>query len=60
MVNAANLILQAVVEGTPVARRLYEQCGLRAKIDEMKFVTGEEFATRRKPKLTFLIREPVT
>ncbi|KAI1413464.1 hypothetical protein F5Y13DRAFT_161320 [Hypoxylon sp. FL1857] len=50
--------LKAVVEGTPVARHLYEQCGLRAEIEEMRFDVGEEFAGRRKPKLIFLVREP--
>ncbi|OTB15228.1 hypothetical protein K445DRAFT_115203 [Daldinia sp. EC12] len=51
--------LQAVVEGTPVARRLYEKCGLHAKIEEMHFGVGEGFAGRRKPKLIFMSREPV-
>ncbi|KAI8630534.1 hypothetical protein F5Y19DRAFT_428046 [Xylariaceae sp. FL1651] len=50
--------VKAVVEGTPVARRLYEQCGLRAEIEEMRFDTGEEFIGRRKPKLLFMTREP--
>ncbi|KAI8960218.1 hypothetical protein F5Y11DRAFT_272214 [Daldinia sp. FL1419] len=50
--------LQAVVEGTPVARRLYEKCGLRTKIEEMSFDVGEEFADRKKPKLIFMVREP--
>ncbi|KAF2176940.1 hypothetical protein K469DRAFT_721203 [Zopfia rhizophila CBS 207.26] len=50
--------LKAVVEGTPVARRLYEQCGLRAEIEEMRFDVGEEFIGRRKPKLIYMTREP--
>ncbi|KAI1658651.1 hypothetical protein F4813DRAFT_355838 [Daldinia decipiens] len=50
--------LQAVVEGTPIARRLYEKSGLRAKIEEMRFDVGDEFASRRKPKLIFMTREP--
>ncbi|KAI0832203.1 hypothetical protein F5Y06DRAFT_290463 [Hypoxylon sp. FL0890] len=50
--------LKAVVEGTPAGRRLYEQCGFLTEIDEMRFDVGEEFAGRRKPKLTFLTREP--
>ncbi|KAI1472617.1 uncharacterized protein F4812DRAFT_464701 [Daldinia caldariorum] len=50
--------LQVVVEGTPVARRLYENCGLRTKIEEMRFDVGEEFAGRRKPKLIFMTRGP--
>ncbi|KAI0101147.1 hypothetical protein F4814DRAFT_106430 [Daldinia grandis] len=51
--------LQAVVEGTPVARRLYEKCGLRAKIEQMCFNVGDEFAGRKKPKLIFMTREPM-
>jgi hypothetical protein len=51
-------ILQAVVEGTPVGRFLYEKCGFHAEIEEMRFDVGKEFSERRKPKLTFLIREP--
>ena len=50
--------LQAIVEGTPVGRHLYEKCGFRVEIEEMRFDVGEEFAGRRKPKLTFLTREP--
>lgn len=53
-----NPTLQSIVEGTPVARRLYEQCGLRAEIEEMRFDVGEEFSERKKPKLVFLTREP--
>ncbi|KAI0886506.1 uncharacterized protein GGS22DRAFT_114338 [Annulohypoxylon maeteangense] len=49
--------IKAVVEGTPVARRLYEQSGFHAKIGEMRFDTGEEFAGRRKPNLIFMVRE---
>lgn len=51
-------MLQSIVEGTPVARRLYEQCGLRAQIEEMAFDVGEEFKTWRKPTLIFLKRDP--
>ncbi|KAI1803976.1 hypothetical protein F4811DRAFT_307436 [Daldinia bambusicola] len=51
--------LQVVVEGTPVARRLYEKCGLRAKIEEMRFDVGEEFAGKRIPKLIFMTKEPL-
>ncbi|KAI1076554.1 hypothetical protein F5B20DRAFT_320491 [Whalleya microplaca] len=50
--------LKAIVEGTPVARRLYEQCGLRAEIEEMRFDVGEEFIGRKKPKLVFMTRKP--
>ncbi|KAF2470485.1 uncharacterized protein BDR25DRAFT_225746 [Lindgomyces ingoldianus] len=50
--------LKAVVEGTPVARRLYELCGIHAEIEEMRFDVGEEFIGRRKPKLIFMTREP--
>ncbi|PVH96437.1 hypothetical protein DM02DRAFT_535230 [Periconia macrospinosa] len=50
--------LQSVVEGTPVGRRLYEQCGMRAEIEEMRFDVGEKFSSRRKPHLIFLTREP--
>ncbi|KAF2677976.1 hypothetical protein K458DRAFT_349335 [Lentithecium fluviatile CBS 122367] len=50
--------LKSVVEGTPVARRLYEQCGMRAQIEEMRFNVGEGFSTREKPRLIFLVREP--
>ncbi|KAI5865920.1 hypothetical protein GGS23DRAFT_554603 [Durotheca rogersii] len=50
--------VKAIVEGTPVARRLYEQCGLRAQIEEMQFDVGDEFAGRKMPKLTFMVREP--
>ncbi|KAI1651068.1 uncharacterized protein F4817DRAFT_312421 [Daldinia loculata] len=48
----------AIVEGTPVARWLYEKCSLRANIEEMRFDVGDEFAGRRKPKLIFMTREP--
>lgn len=51
---------QAVVEGTPIGRRLYEQCGLFAEIEEMRFDIGEEFAERKTPTLIFLTREPRT
>ncbi|KAI1253326.1 hypothetical protein MGN70_005534 [Eutypa lata] len=50
--------LKAVVEGTPVGRRLYESCGFHAEIEEMRFEVGQEFAGRNKPKLIFLTREP--
>jgi hypothetical protein len=53
-----SLVLQAIVEGTPVARRLYEQCGLRAEIEEMRFDAEDEFVGRKKPKLIFLARGP--
>ncbi|KKY36475.1 hypothetical protein UCDDA912_g03546 [Diaporthe ampelina] len=52
--------LAAIVEGTPVGRKLYEQCGLSAEIEEMRFDVGEEYVERRKPKLVFLTREPPT
>ncbi|KAI0172957.1 acyl-CoA N-acyltransferase [Hypoxylon sp. FL1284] len=52
--------LRAVVEGTPVARRLYEQCGLRAEIEEMRFDVGDGFSSRRKPELIFMTRDPVS
>lgn len=50
--------LQAIVEGTPVGRLLYERCGLRAEIEEMQFDVGKEFRERKLPKLIFLTREP--
>ncbi|KAI0895230.1 hypothetical protein F4806DRAFT_93231 [Annulohypoxylon nitens] len=49
--------IKAVVEGTQVARRLYEKCGFRAKVEEMRFDVGDEFAERKKPKLIFMVRE---
>ncbi|KAI0449464.1 hypothetical protein F5B21DRAFT_494207, partial [Xylaria acuta] len=55
---ADELAIKAVVEGTPVGRRLYEKCGLRVEIEEMQFDTGEEYAERKKPKLLFMTREP--
>ncbi|KAI1393378.1 uncharacterized protein F4822DRAFT_10146 [Hypoxylon trugodes] len=55
---ADELGLKSVVEGTPVARRLYEKCGFRVEIEEMRFDTGKEFAARRKPKLIFMTRAP--
>lgn len=50
--------MQAIVEGTPVGRHLYEKCGFCAEVEEMQFDVGEEFIGRRKPKLTFLARDP--
>ncbi|KAI1633320.1 hypothetical protein F4809DRAFT_623952 [Biscogniauxia mediterranea] len=50
--------VKAVVEGTPVARRLYEKCGLLPQIEEMTFDVGEEFSGRRKPDILFMVREP--
>ncbi|KAI0002717.1 hypothetical protein F4779DRAFT_603139 [Xylariaceae sp. FL0662B] len=50
--------LKAVVEGTPVARRLYDQCGLHTEVEEMRFDVGEWFTNRRMPKLIFMTREP--
>lgn len=52
--------LKAVVEGTPVGRRLYEQCGLHTEIEEMRFDVGDQFSARRKPKLVFMVRDPVS
>ncbi|KAI1376848.1 hypothetical protein F4677DRAFT_418204 [Hypoxylon crocopeplum] len=52
--------LMAVVEGTPIGRRLYEQCGLSAEIEEMRFDVGEKFIGRKKPKLIFMTREPAS
>ncbi|KAF2969441.1 hypothetical protein GQX73_g4104 [Xylaria multiplex] len=51
--------IKAVVEGTPVAKRLYEKCGFRAEIERMRFDAAEEFAERTKPQLIFLTREPL-
>ncbi|KAI1363330.1 hypothetical protein F5Y08DRAFT_309704 [Xylaria arbuscula] len=51
--------VKAVVEGTPAGRRLYENCGFSAEIEEMSFDTGDEFTDRTKPKLIFLTRDPV-
>ncbi|KAF2108183.1 acyl-CoA N-acyltransferase [Lophiotrema nucula] len=50
--------LKSIVEGTLVARRLYESCGLVAHIEEMHFDVGEGFEDRTVPKLVFLVREP--
>ncbi|KAI5924919.1 hypothetical protein F4810DRAFT_709111 [Camillea tinctor] len=51
--------VKAVVEGTPVARRLYEKCGFLLEIEEMAFDDiGEEFSERRKPELLFMVRDP--
>ena len=56
---ANDAALQSIVEGTPVARKLYESCGLVAQIEEMEFDVGEEFRDRTLPKLVFLVRDPV-
>jgi hypothetical protein len=53
---ADELKVRAVVEGTPVGRHLYEKCGFRTEIEEMRFDVGEEFSKRTKPKLIFMIR----
>ncbi|KAI1750347.1 hypothetical protein F4782DRAFT_254063 [Xylaria castorea] len=53
------LQVKAVVEGTPAGRRLYEKCGFVAEIEEMRFDPGEEFSEKPKPKLIFMVREPV-
>ncbi|KAI1335304.1 hypothetical protein F5Y15DRAFT_398179 [Xylariaceae sp. FL0016] len=50
--------LVAVVEGTPVGRRVYEKCGFSSKIEEMRFDVGNEFSERTKPKLVFMTRDP--
>ncbi|KAI0401787.1 hypothetical protein F4802DRAFT_609096 [Xylaria palmicola] len=57
---ADELRVTAVVESTPAGRRVYEKCGLRADIEEMVFDANGEFADRAKPKLIFMMREPVT
>ncbi|KAI0860835.1 hypothetical protein F4860DRAFT_477876 [Xylaria cubensis] len=54
------LQVKAIVEGTPAGRRVYEKCGFVAEIDEMRFDPGEEFSERPKPKLAFMVREPVS
>ncbi|KAI0548177.1 hypothetical protein F4679DRAFT_551531 [Xylaria curta] len=54
------LQVKAIVEGTPVGRRVYEKCGFVAEIEEMRFDAGDEFSERPKPKLAFMIREPVS
>ena len=51
--------LKAVVESTPVARSVYEKCGLIAEIEEMDFDVGDEYAGRKKPVLVFMKREPI-
>ncbi|KAI2610537.1 hypothetical protein GGR54DRAFT_370814 [Hypoxylon sp. NC1633] len=57
--NAADeLGVQAVVESSPVGRRVYQKCGFHIDIEEMRFDVGERFANRRKPLLTFMTREP--
>ncbi|KAH8885816.1 hypothetical protein GQ53DRAFT_845228 [Thozetella sp. PMI_491] len=54
---ADRLGLEAIVEATPVGRRLYEQCGLSVEIEEMYFEVGHEFDDgRQKPKLSFMRR----
>jgi hypothetical protein len=52
------LQVKAVVEGTPAGRRVYEKCGFRAEIEEMRF-DAEGFAERTKPKLMFMTRDPL-
>ncbi|KAL9111351.1 MAG: hypothetical protein Q9227_004228 [Pyrenula ochraceoflavens] len=49
--------VQSVLESTPVARKLYEQCGLQTQIEEMHFDVGERFSDRRLPELAFMKRE---
>ncbi|XXH00584.1 hypothetical protein Hte_006932 [Hypoxylon texense] len=57
--NAADeLGVKAVVESSPAGRRVYQKCGFRTEIEEMRFDTGERFAKRRKPILIFMSREP--
>ncbi|KAI0968149.1 hypothetical protein F4678DRAFT_443425 [Xylaria arbuscula] len=51
---------KAVVESTPAGRRVYEKCGMRPEIEEMRFDVGEEFSDRVKPTLIFMTREPVS
>ncbi|KAI1178409.1 hypothetical protein F4777DRAFT_537602 [Nemania sp. FL0916] len=53
------LQVEAVVEGTPAGRRIYEKCGMSAEIEEMRFDPGEEFSQRKKPKLVFMTRRPI-
>ncbi|KAI1131213.1 hypothetical protein F5Y10DRAFT_234061 [Nemania abortiva] len=50
--------IRAVIESTPVGRSLYEKHGFRAEIEKMRFDSGEEFAGRTKPTLTFMTRDP--
>lgn len=50
--------VKAVVEGTPVGRRVYEKCGLSAEIEEMRFDVGDEYIGSRKPNLVYLTRNP--
>ena len=48
--------VSSVVVGTPVARRLYEKCGMVPDARVMRFEVGEgfaEFEGRRRPELTF-------
>ncbi|KAI8945941.1 hypothetical protein F4801DRAFT_566418 [Xylaria longipes] len=54
------LQVKAVVEGTPAGRCVYEKCGFVAKIEEMRFDLGVESSERSKPKLIFMVREPVS
>ncbi|KAI0148514.1 hypothetical protein GGR57DRAFT_474538 [Xylariaceae sp. FL1272] len=35
---------KAIVEGTPTGRRVYEKCGMRTEIAEMRFGVGDESA----------------
>lgn len=53
-----SLRVRAVIEATPAGKPLYEKCGFRAEIEEMRFDLGEEFSARAKPKLAFMVREP--
>ncbi|KAI1760110.1 hypothetical protein GGR53DRAFT_510950 [Hypoxylon sp. FL1150] len=55
---ADELGVKAVVESSPVGRRVYQKCGFGIQIEEMRFEVGERFAERRKPGLTFMTREP--
>ncbi|KAI1268032.1 hypothetical protein F5Y18DRAFT_424344 [Xylariaceae sp. FL1019] len=57
--QAMKLGVKSIVEGTPAGRRVYEKCGFRAEIEEMRFEVGDEFADRVKPKLVFMTKDPV-
>ncbi|KAI0389377.1 hypothetical protein F5Y17DRAFT_462798 [Xylariaceae sp. FL0594] len=57
---ADQLGIRAVIEASPVGRLLYETCGFRPEIEEMRLDVGEEFAARPKPKLVYMTREPAS
>ncbi|KAJ7157560.1 hypothetical protein C8R43DRAFT_883148 [Mycena crocata] len=57
--KADEMGLEAVVEGTPVGKPVYERSGFRTVIEEMKFEKAEKhFPNKRMPVLVFMTRTP--